>query len=278
MSQTIASWLECAIKTLESSSESPRADAETMLASALGKDRAFFYTWPDFVLDESLLESLQQFLDRRLSGEPVAYILQEKEFWSLMLEVNSSTLIPRPDTETLVEHVLQRNFKDDIKLLDLGTGSGAIAIALASERPSWQVQAVDFDTEAVQLAQRNTQRHGLKNSKIFLSNWFEAVTERFDVIVSNPPYICESDQHLAMGDVRFEPSSALVAKDNGFADITLITSQAKKYLVSGGELVFEHGWQQALEVRNVLSNMGYVDIGGARDLAGHERISWGRCP
>ncbi|MDR7026593.1 MAG: peptide chain release factor N(5)-glutamine methyltransferase [Pseudomonadales bacterium] len=260
-----------------SDSPTPRLDAELLLAHALGKSRSYLHTWPERELEAEQLERYQAMLVRRQAGEPVAYILGQQGFWSLELEVASHTLIPRPDTELLVETVLALLPATPAALLDLGTGTGAIALALASERPAWRLTGVDRVAEAVALAERNRARLSLNNAKFIESHWFSALAgQRYQLIVSNPPYIAADDRHLAEGDVRFEPSSALVAGADGLDDIRLIIQQAPNYLEAGGWLLLEHGFDQAAAVRELLSARGFSAVESRRDLGGHERISLGR--
>jgi len=258
-------------------SPTPRLDAELLLAHALGKSRSYLHTWPERELEAKPLERYQAMLVRRQAGEPVAYILGQQGFWSLELEVASHTLIPRPDTELLVETVLALLPSTPAALLDLGTGTGAIALALASERPAWRLTGVDRVPEAVALAARNGTRLKLANASFVASHWFSALAgQRYQLIVSNPPYIAAADRHLSEGDVRFEPSSALVAGADGLDDIRLIIAQAPDYLEAGGWLLLEHGFDQAAAVRELLSARGFSAVESRRDLGGHERISLGR--
>ncbi|BBT18766.1 release factor glutamine methyltransferase [Metapseudomonas otitidis] len=260
-------------------SPSPRLDAELLLAAALGKPRSFLHTWPERVVSGEAAERYASYLERRRQGEPVAYILGHQGFWSLDLEVAPHTLIPRPDTELLVETALALVTLPQARVLDLGTGTGAIALALACERLGWQVTGVDRISEAVALAERNRERLGLGNAAFRESHWFSALgAERYDLIVSNPPYIAAQDPHLARGDVRFEPSSALVAGADGLDDIRLIVSQAPAHLNAGGWLLLEHGYDQAAAVRELLAREGFEAVESRRDLGGHERISLGRRP
>ena len=260
-------------------SPSPRLDAELLLAAALGKPRSFLHTWPERVVSGEAAERYASYLERRRQGEPVAYILGHQGFWSLDLEVAPHTLIPRPDTELLVETALALVTLPQARVLDLGTGTGAIALALACERLGWQVTGVDRISEAVALAERNRERLGLGNATFRESHWFSALgAERYDLIVSNPPYIAAQDPHLAQGDVRFEPSSALVAGADGLDDIRLIVSQAPAHLNAGGWLLLEHGYDQAASVRELLAREGFEAVESRRDLGGHERISLGRRP
>jgi release factor glutamine methyltransferase len=261
-------------------SPSAKLDAEWLLAAVLGRSPSYLRTWPE---REVLPEDEARFvahLERRRLGEPVAYILGRQGFWSLELEVAPHTLIPRPDTELLVETAIKvLPAGGAASVLDLGTGTGAIALALASERPAWQVSGVDRVTEAVALAARNAQRLGIGNAAFLESHWFSSLRgQRFELIVCNPPYIPASDPHLSQGDVRFEPSSALVSGVDGLDDIRLIIAQAPDHLSSSGWLVLEHGYDQASAVRSLLSAGGFVDVASCRDFGGHERVSLGRLP
>ncbi|MGF6692925.1 peptide chain release factor N(5)-glutamine methyltransferase [Pseudomonas sp. D(2018)] len=260
-------------------SPTPRLDAELLLAAALGKPRSFLHTWPERVVSSEVAERFASYLQRRRMGEPVAYILGHQGFWSLDLEVAPDTLIPRPDTELLVETALALLPASTSKVLDLGTGTGAIALALACERLGWEVTGVDRISAAVALAERNRARLKLNNARFVESHWFSALGEqRFALIVSNPPYIPSQDPHLAQGDVRFEPTSALVAGADGLDDIRLIIRDAPKHLLPGGWLLLEHGYDQAPAVRDLLSRQGFQHVESRRDLGDHERISLGQWP
>ena len=269
-------WLREAIGQLQNS-ESPRRDAEILLETVTGKGRTFILAFGETVLTAAQQEQLSVLLARRQRGEPVAHLTGVREFWSLPLFVSPATLIPRPDTECLVEQALARLPASSCRIVDLGTGTGAIALALASERPDCDVTAVDRMPDAVALATRNTQHLGINNVRVLQSDWFSALQgQQFDMIVSNPPYIDEQDPHLAQGDVRFEPLTALVAGASGLADIVHIIERSRHMLTPGGYLLLEHGWQQGLAVRDAFMRGGYLAVETCRDYGGNERITLGR--
>ncbi|MHA6197351.1 peptide chain release factor N(5)-glutamine methyltransferase [Pseudomonas wadenswilerensis] len=260
-------------------SPTARLDAELLLAAAIGKSRSYLHTWPERIVASEAAQTFADYLQRRRAGEPVAYILGQQGFWNLDLEVAPHTLIPRPETELLVETAMQLQPAEQARVLDLGTGTGAIALALASERRQWQVTAVDRVDEAVALAERNRQRLQLDNARVLASHWFSALDgQRFELIISNPPYIAAEDPHLVAGDVRFEPSSALVAGADGLDDLRQIIAEAPAHLVEGGWLLLEHGYDQAAAVRELLARHGFEQIESRLDLNAHERITLGRLP
>ncbi|WP_270807836.1 peptide chain release factor N(5)-glutamine methyltransferase [Aeromonas sp. QDB25] len=259
------------------SGESPRADADALLCHLLDCRRSYLMTWPEHELDAAQQATLAGWLARRLNGEPIAHLIGEREFWSLPLKVSPATLIPRPDTEVLVEQALARLPGGPCALLDLGTGTGAIALALKSERPDADVWAVDRMPAAAALARTNSAALGLP-IEVRDGSWFAPLSDapRFAMIVSNPPYIDGTDPHLHEGDVRFEPRSALVAEELGLADIRLIVTQAPAHLVPGGWLLLEHGWDQGEAVRQLLLQQGYVQVETVRDYGDNERVTLGR--
>ncbi|EOL9019932.1 peptide chain release factor N(5)-glutamine methyltransferase [Cronobacter dublinensis] len=269
-------WLKQAIHRL-SDSESPRRDAEILLGFVTGRTRTFILAFGETSLADDELTRLDALLARRVQGEPVAYLTGQREFWSLPLEVSAATLIPRPDTECLVEQALARLPTAPCRILDLGTGTGAIALALACERPDCQVTALEVVPEAVALARRNAQRLGIDNVTVLQSHWFSALADaRFSLIVSNPPYIDGDDPHLTQGDVRFEPKSALVAPDAGLADLDTIITGARRFLENDGWLLVEHGWRQGGAVRELFTRAGYHGVETCRDYGGNERLTLGQ--
>ncbi|WP_386079246.1 peptide chain release factor N(5)-glutamine methyltransferase [Vreelandella sp. F11] len=262
-------------------SSSPRIDAEVLLCHVLGRDRTWLYTWGDKTCSLWEQARFDALVAARAQGTPVAYLTGEREFWGLRLATSPDTLIPRPDTETLVELALGCVTQPTGRMLDLGTGTGAIALAFASEQPDWQVLGVDLRSEAVALATRNAQALAINNARFLQSNWFgaletfEEADKRFDIIVSNPPYIAADDPHLSAGDVRFEPRSALVAAAEGMADLLHLVHSAPHYLTASGWLLLEHGYSQADKVRRALKSAGYQSVESIRDLGGHERVTLG---
>ena len=269
-------WLRGAVSEL-SESESPKRDAEILLEHVTGKSRTYLLAFGETLLTAEQEAQLAALLVRRKTGEPVAHLVGEREFWSLPLYVSAATLIPRPDTECLVEQALARLPTAACSILDLGTGTGAIALALATERPDCTVTAVDVMPDAVTLAQRNVERLGLGNVTVLQSSWFTALENRlFALIVSNPPYIDEHDPHLAQGDVRFEPLTALVAANEGLADLDHIVTTSRQHLLPGGWLLVEHGWTQGNAVRALFTNAGYREVATCRDYGGNERLTLGQ--
>jgi release factor glutamine methyltransferase len=279
--RTVGVLLHLHSKQLEAAlsldSKSARIEVQCLLQAVLQVNRAWLLTHPEQSLDADQHARYMALFERRLVGEPIAYLLGEREFYGLSFRVTPATLIPRPETELLVEMALQRIPQHGaFRVLDLGTGSGAIALSIAHARANAEVVAVDASAAVLEVAQFNTQRLALGNVRLLRSDWFSALHgERFDMIVSNPPYIAADDAHLAQGDVRFEPSSALVSGTDGLDDIRRICAQAKAHLKSKGWLLFEHGYDQATQVRVLLQQAGFEEIFSARDLSGIERVSGG---
>lgn len=277
---TIASALARAPR-LATVSDTPRLDIELLLTHVLQKPRTYLFTWPEQVLNAEETEVFERLFHRREQGEPIAHVMGVREFWSLPLRVNPSTLIPRPDTETLVEAALACATSCSSQAepcgLDLGTGTGAIALALASELPHWQWIGVDQSSDAVALANENQRELGFSNVRFFQSDWYSALSNQvFHMIVSNPPYIDPADPHLSQGDVRFEPLSALIAEENGLADLRSIIAKAPPHLYAGGWLLLEHGYDQADAVQTLLRERGFVEVDTYRDLGGNDRVTKGR--
>lgn len=276
----IRQLLMSATEQLTGLTESPRLDAEILLAHSLDKSRTWLITWPDKNLSDTEFTDFETLLKRRKAGEPVAHITGQREFWSLPLSVSKDTLIPRPDTELMVEQILAAYPADsNITLADLGTGSGAIALALASERPNWKIIATDQSTAALDIAQENASQLKLNNIEFKQGDWFEPLTGMtFDVIASNPPYIPDQDPHLSQGDVRFEPISALASGSDGLDDIRLICHEAKHHLKHQGMLIIEHGFDQKSEMQEIFTVSGYKSIKQHHDLADNPRLTSGLNP
>lgn len=279
---TLAQALAWASQQLAGTDESDgRIDAEFLLTHLLQCSRSRLFSHADSLMAAADWQHFQTLVQRRIAGEPVAYITGKRGFWTLDLTVTPDVLIPRADTETLVESVLALADKNTSRtVVDLGTGSGAIALAIASERPLWRVLATDASACALQVAQQNAAQCELSRVEFFQGNWCAALPPDVapDIIVSNPPYIAADDPHLQQGDLRFEPITALKADDNGLKDIRQITAEAAKLLKSSGILLFEHGYQQAEAVRQILHAAGFEQVHSLRDLAGHERVTQGVKP
>jgi len=272
----IQQMLQHASTQLTGISDSPQLDAEILLAHALQKSRTFLFTWPQQTLDEKTKQHFALLLEQRITGHPVAHIIGTREFWSLNLQVTADTLIPRPETELLVEHALRLLPKTEIKIADLGTGSGAIALALASERPQWHITATDKSTAALDIARNNAQKLGITNIEFVNGDWFAPlINKQFHAIISNPPYIATSDVHLSQGDVRFEPTSALVSGADGLDDIRHIAQLAGQHLLPGGLLMVEHGYDQKQWVKNIFQRNQFINIEQLHDLDDNPRVTLG---
>jgi len=259
-------------------SDSARLDAELLLAVALNKPRTWLYTWPEHIPSLPEQHMYLDLLRRRQDGEPIAYLIHRREFYGLELKINHHVLIPRPETETLVECVLQAATGNaQMRIADLGTGSGAVALALAHTMPQARVVATDISGEALTLARENAAALGIDNISFVQGSWLEPLADMtFDIIASNPPYIDAQDPHLSEGDVRFEPVPALVSPENGLADIRQIAETGMPNLAKGGRLFFEHGYAQGEAVRAIFSAYGYGDISTVQDLSGQDRVTMGR--
>lgn len=260
--------------------ESARFEAETLLLHVLGRERAWLFAHANDVLSDKAQLDFQQLLARRAAGEPLAYLTGQQGFWTLDLLVSPDTLIPRTETERLVELALERLRLDEpVRIADLGTGSGAIALSLASERPMAMVIATDLLGPTLGMAVRNAERHAIANVWFRRGSWYTALgAERFDMIVSNPPYIEGDDPHLAQGDLRHEPSAALASGADGLDAIREIIGGAPAHLVPGGWLLLEHGWNQGAAIRALLEQAGFTDVATEQDLEQRDRVTLGRKP
>lgn len=273
---TVTELLRRAEKQLHGSA-SPRRDAEVLLCHVTGLDRSNLYSSPELAIEGGTATAFLARVTQRRSGMPVAYLTGEKEFWTLSLRVNTHTLIPRPETECLVEAALQRlPEKQELRVADLGTGCGAIALALATERPACRITATDLSSEALAVASHNAGQYRLHQISFVPGDWFDALTGKFDLIVSNPPYVREDDAHLRLTDIRHEPRLALCGGADGMDALRHIIAAAPRYLMAGGWLCLEHGSDQGPAVRGIFSDHGYTDIVTIPDYAGLDRVCCGR--
>ena len=272
--------LQLASKQLADSSPSAMLDSQVLLTYVLQCNTAHLAAWPEKTLGDAQLADFLQLLKQRQQGVPVAHLTGSREFWSLDFSVDDSTLIPRPETETLVEFILEQfDDVDRLKLLDMGTGTGAIAISIAKQKPDWEIIASDVSEQALALAAKNSSENLTANVTFVHSNWFDAIAQDdFNIIVSNPPYIACGDPHLSQGDVRFEPQSALSSGETGMDDIEHICSQAKDHLLKNGCLVVEHGYNQKQQVSDCFNSNGFKEIEQRQDLSGHTRMTAGKNP
>jgi len=259
-----------------SDSSSARFDAEILMAHVLESKRSFLYANPEFELPANRSEAFKKLVKQRAAGQPVAYLVESSEFWSLPLKVNPSVLIPRPDTERLVEAALSKIPESaDWRIADLGTGSGAIALAIASERPKCEIHATDISPAATEVARENARQLGYSQVQFHCGSWTEPLKGKFHLLVSNPPYIDANDPHLEMGDLRFEPRNALCPGVDGLSAIREICLLAKPKLVDGGWLMFEHGWEQGPATRQVMKETAFTRLETLKDLQGHDRVTVG---
>jgi release factor glutamine methyltransferase len=257
-------------------SDSAGLDIQLLLAYCLSQSRTFLMTWPERQLNAAQLSAFNALVERRKNGEPIAYLIEQQGFWSLDLRILPTTLIPRPETELLVEQALLfLSAKSHSKILDLGTGSGAIALAMAKELPAAKVLGVDVDHASIALAKENAVNNNIANVSFLQSSWYDGLSGLFDLIVSNPPYIRADDPHLSEGDVRFEPSRALIGGSDGLADLRIIISHASSYLQPKGALMVEHGYDQKKIVNQLFIQNQFVNVTCHRDLAGQDRITVG---
>ena len=281
MATEVSRLVEEGIARLQRVTEEPRHEAEILLAAALGRTRAWIMAHPEeSILDCDATDRYEAYVTRRSHGEPVAYVLGEKEFWSLPLAVTPDVLVPRPETELVVELALTHLPRDrESRVLDLAAGSGAIALAIAHERPRATVVGTDNSAAAISVARRNASRLRLRNVDFAVGSWFEPVAEeRFDLIASNPPYIAEADARVEPGVRRFEPHGALFAGTDGLEALRVITGAAGRHLLPGGWLVVEHGDLQGSAVRDLLGAAGFAGVTTHQDLAGLDRCTEGHWP
>lgn len=263
-------WARC----LLNGKEHLLLDVQVLLSYVLQCDRVKIMTWPETELSHAQQEQFRQLLGRRLQNEPIAYLVGEKEFWSHSFSVTPDTLVPRPDTEKLVEVILNTLPNEPMTVVDVGTGSGVIACILAIERPNWHVIGSDISQGALDVAKSNSERHNITNVKWVYSRWLEAFeNEQFDVIVSNPPYLRADDEHLQQGDLSFEPIGALVSGRTGLEAFEQIIAQSARSLKKGGILAFEHGYDQASQVQALLAGSYFTNIATHKDLSGHSRVT-----
>jgi release factor glutamine methyltransferase len=274
----ILTILEQATQRLTASSDSATLDAEVLLCSILQKQRSYLRAWPDKMLDNQQANLFWSAVAKRQQGHPIAYITGHREFWSRDFQVSPDVLIPRPDTEVLIECALKLiPVNQPYNLVDLGTGSGIIAITLAAERPQAYVTATDICEAALAIAQNNAKQHNIDRIQFYTSNWFSQVPEGlFDLVISNPPYIAEGDSHLQDGDLRFEPKTALVAPDDGLRDIKTLADQARHRLQLCGHLLIEHGYNQQDAVQNTFKRFDYKNVQTYIDLSGQPRVTYGQ--
>jgi release factor glutamine methyltransferase len=274
---SIKSILREAAGTLESVTDSALLDAEVLLCLAIDKPRSHLRAWPDKLLQPEQLALFSALLEQRQQGIPIAYITGNREFWSRDFQVTPDVLIPRPDTELLIELSLQLIPADEpFKIIDLGTGSGIIAITLAAERPHAQISATDVSVAALRIARLNADRHKINNVQFYQSNWYADVPDtKFNLIISNPPYIAEDDSHLQQGDVRFEPQTALCAAEQGLSDIKIIAALARNHLELDGHLLIEHGYDQQQQVQALFKDLHYDKVQTYKDLSGQPRVTYG---
>ncbi len=273
---SISSLLQQATHQLDKLSDSPLLDAQLMLAHILNKDRSYLMAWPEAIPTQQECDLFNQFLQQRIEAIPVAYILGYKEFWSMPFKVTPDVLIPRPETELLVEQVLK--LVSDVsnpQILELGTGSGAIAIALEKELPNAQIIATDFSTKALTIAKTNAKALSINQLNFIQSDWFSDIpNSQFNIIVSNPPYIEQHDPHLK-GEIRFEPIQALTSGDDGLDDIRIIVKNSVGYLKPGGTLLIEHGFDQGNKVSGLMKESGFIKCQTLSDYSQNDRITLG---
>jgi release factor glutamine methyltransferase len=275
---SIKTVLAEAVESLLTTSDSAVLDAEVLLCTVLGRERTYLRAWPDQELDPELVDAYKALLNERQQGKPIAYITGNREFWSRDFQVSPDVLIPRPDTELLIELSLALiSATQPHRVIDLGTGSGIIAVTLAAERPHAHISATDISAAALQIAKANAAKHQAENIQFYQSNWFDGIPDdKFDLIVSNPPYLAEDDDHLQQGDLRFEPLTALISAQQGLCDLRTIADTARDWLKNGGFLLVEHGYNQQQDVQNLFRSLGYFNVETHTDLSGQPRVTSGQ--
>jgi release factor glutamine methyltransferase len=275
LTHTIKNLLADATRKL-AGSPSARFDAEILMAHVLESTRSFLYANPELELSRRRSETFRTLIKHRVQGQPIAYLVGSSEFWSLPLQINPAVLIPRPETELLVEIALEKiPSRADWRIADLGTGSGAIALALASERNKCEIHATDISSAAIRVARENARLLGIENIQFQTGSWCEPLRGKFHLVVSNPPYVGSADPHLDRGDLRFEPPEALTPGADGLSAIRTINHLVQPLLLEGGWLMFEHGWDQGPATRQIMQDSGYLNIETLPDLQGHERVTVG---
>ena len=279
MTVTIKQALDVAASEL-SQSDSPRLDAELLLAHILSVERSYLYAHPEQTLSCVVCQRFDVLVRRRAQSEPIAYLLGEKSFWDLTLKVSSAVLIPRPETELLVETALELGAPaKSLRVTDLGTGSGAIALAIGQSRPLWRITGTDTSPDALEIARQNRGTLGLSNVDFQEGSWCDPLPSgSMDIIIANPPYIAPDDPYLSLQELRYEPVMALRSESNGYRDLQSIAAQAREKLVSGGWLLLEHGYAQHETLLALLRDFGYSDVEGKKDLAGVPRMIQARWP
>jgi len=279
-SSTYQSLVDDGTQALYETSDTPRIDSEILIQHVIQQPLSWLIAFGEKNASAEHIKVFYDLVAQRQKGQPIAYLIGERDFWSLTLSVNEHVLIPRPDTETLVEAALDclTQLSSNLNILDLGTGSGAIALSLAKECSHANVVAVDFSTNALEVARVNGSRNNINNVRFIQSDWFNSLDldTKFDLIASNPPYIDEQDPHLDQGDLRFEPSSALIAPQNGLADLKNIIKNAPNYLNNNGWLILEHGYNQAEAVELLFKQYGFTSIHLHHDLNGLDRCTKGQ--
>lgn len=275
--ESIQTLLSRSVTRLSKTSDTPHLDAEVLLSHCLSKNRSYLRAWPEHQPSVTQSQQFWGLIDQRCQGQPIAYLIGRREFWSRTFTVTPDVLIPRPDSELLIELSLQLlPSHQACNIIDLGTGSGILAITLAAELPLARVMASDISSAALNIAKINAKQLAISNLSFVISHWFDNVSDtQFDLVISNPPYIAADDPHLQQGDVRFEPTSALISTEEGLKDIRLLAEQARYHLKPNGHLMIEHGYSQQTQVQTILKSLNYRRIQTHTDLSGNPRVTSG---